>query len=76
MEPVSGWWWLVPFFLAIIGGLIAYLVLKGRNRTTAEHMLIFGIVWTIIGPILLIAFAGFLFGVFSTSVTVSTATFP
>ena len=27
-EPVSGLWWLLPLFLAWIGGLIAYFVLK------------------------------------------------
>ncbi|MGD1054830.1 MAG: zinc ribbon domain-containing protein [Nitrososphaerales archaeon] len=60
-EPVSGLWWLVPFFFAWIGGLIAYFVLKDRNRETAEHMLIFGIVWTFVGGIIV----GFLlFGLF------------
>jgi hypothetical protein len=44
MEPISGWWWLLPIFLAWIGGLIAYFVLKDRNQKTAEHMLIFGVV--------------------------------
>ncbi len=51
IEPISGWWWLVPFFLAWIGGLIAYFVLKDRNQKTAEHMLIFGVVWTFVGAI-------------------------
>lgn len=63
MEPVSGWWWLVPFFLAWIGGLIAYFALKNRNEKTAKNMLIFGIVWTFI-PIILVAVAGFIFGLF------------
>jgi heme/copper-type cytochrome/quinol oxidase subunit 2 len=58
-EPISGWWWLVPFFLAWIGGLIAYFVLKDRNQKTAEHMLIFGVVWTFVGAIV-IAFVLFI----------------
>jgi uncharacterized membrane protein YeaQ/YmgE (transglycosylase-associated protein family) len=64
IESVSGWWWLLPFFLVFIGGLIAYFVLKDRNEKTATNMLIFGVVWTLIGPIVLIALAGFLFGFF------------
>ncbi len=48
VEKISAWWWLVPFFLAFIGGLIAYFVLKDRNQKTAEHMLIFGVFWTFI----------------------------
>ena len=63
-EPISGWWWLVPFFLAWIGGLIAYFVLKDRNQKTAEQMLIFGVVWTFVGAIVVVAVAGFLFGLF------------
>jgi uncharacterized membrane protein YeaQ/YmgE (transglycosylase-associated protein family) len=52
-EPVSGVWWLLPLFLAWIGGLIAYFVLKDRNQTTAEHMLIFGVVWTFVGAVVI-----------------------
>jgi uncharacterized membrane protein (UPF0136 family) len=52
-EPISGLWWLVPFFLAWIGGLIAYFVLKDRNEKTAEHMLIFGVVWTFVGALVI-----------------------
>ena len=74
-EPISGLWWLVPFFLAFIGGLIAYFVLKDRNQKTAEHMLIFGIVWTFVGGILvaLVAFALFYVTSATIVVTVSTA---
>jgi len=68
-EPVSAAWWLLPFFLAWLGGLIGYLVLKDRNRGTATNILIFGIVWTFLGIIALIAFAGFLFGLFGTFTT-------
>ena len=44
-ERISGWWWLLPFFLTWIGGLIAYIVIKDRNPKTARKMLIFGLVW-------------------------------
>ena len=70
-------WWLVPFFLAFIGGLIAYFVLKDRNQKTAEHTLIFGVVWTFVGPILV---GGLLFGLFGTFTTTTvhytTSVFP
>ena len=58
-EQISWLWWLLPFFLAWIGGLIAYFVLKDRNQKTAEHMLIFGVVWTFAG-VLFIAFVFFI----------------
>ena len=64
MERISGWWWLLPIFLSWLGGLIAYLVLKDRNRKTATYMLIFGIVWTIGALIIGIAIAGLIFGLF------------
>ena len=78
MEPISGLWWLVPFFLAFIGGLIAYFVLKDRNQKTAEHMLIFGVVWTFVGPILVGGLLFGLFGTFTTTTTVhyTTSVFP
>ena len=63
-EPVSGLWWLLPFFLGWIGGLVGYFVLKDRNRSTATHILIFGIVWSFVGIILAIALAGFIFGLY------------
>ena len=73
IEQISALWWLVPFFLAWIGGLIAYFVLKDRNQKTAEHMLIFGVVWTFVGAILLAAVGFALFYVTSTA-TATTAT--
>jgi hypothetical protein len=58
-EHVSAAWWLLPFFLAWIGGIAGYFALKDRNRSTATNILIFGIVWTFVGALLLgiIAFA-------------------
>ena len=63
-EPVSGWWWLIPFFLAWIGGLINYFVLKDRNRKTARNMLIFGIIWTFVGIVFVVTLGYALVAVF------------
>jgi hypothetical protein len=79
-ERISRWWWLLPFFLGWVGGLVDYLVLKDRNQKTAEHMLFFGVIWTFVGTILWgVAIAGFAFGLFGTlsatsNVTVTTLT--
>jgi len=48
---VSALWWLVPFFFGFLGGIIAYFAVKQRNRRTANRLLIFGILWTILPAI-------------------------
>jgi hypothetical protein len=62
-QPVSGAYWLLPFFLGIIGGIIGYFMVKDRNRGTANGLLVFGIVWTVIWVIIdyvvLYAYLGF-----------------
>ena len=60
MEQISAWWWLLPFFLAWIGGVHAYIVLKDRNEKTATNMLILGVVWTFVGIIVLAVLNAFL----------------
>ncbi len=45
---VSGLYWLLPLFFALLGGIIAYLVVKDRDRKQANYMLIFGLVWTFV----------------------------
>lgn len=41
-------WYLVPLLFAIIGGVIGYYAVVGRNKTMAKNMLIVGIAMTII----------------------------
>jgi len=41
-------WWLVPIFFGIIGGIVAYVGVKGDDQDMADGLLIFGIVWSII----------------------------
>lgn len=45
---VSNWWYLVPVFLGIIGGLIAWVVNKDVNPRKAKKLLIIGIVIPIV----------------------------
>lgn len=47
-EHVSSAWYLVPFFLGIIGGLIAWVVNKDRDAKKARNFLVFGLIWTVV----------------------------
>jgi len=55
-EPVSNWWYLVPFFFAFIGGIVAWAVNKDSDPKKAKNMLIFGIVWTCVPIIVILIF--------------------
>ena len=44
----SRWWYLLPIFFNIIGGIIAYLILKRENKELAEKCLIVGLIFFII----------------------------
>jgi Mg-chelatase subunit ChlD/ribosomal protein L40E len=44
----SPFWWFLPFFLGVIGGLIAWLALKDKNRDMAKRLLITSIAWTVL----------------------------
>lgn len=48
----SKWWYLLPLFLGILGGIAAYLLLQDRDKYFAKKTLIFGIVMTIIFVVL------------------------
>ena len=54
MEPErqrSNWWYLVPIFLGIIGGIIAYFALRNDDRQKAKKCLYIGLVLFAIGII-------------------------
>lgn len=44
----SGMWYLLPIFLSIIGGVIAYFVIKEDDPKKAKNCLYLGIALTII----------------------------
>ena len=52
----SRWWYLLPIFFGIIGGIIAYLVLKDDDKTLAKNCLYLGIILTVIGFVIGIIF--------------------
>lgn len=44
-KPGAGWtWYLLPFFLSIMGGVIAYYALRDRDPLTGKNCLKLGVV--------------------------------
>jgi len=60
----SRWWYLLPIFLSVIGGIIAYLVLKDDDRALAKNCLYLGIILTATGFVI-----GLVFGMMSALMT-------
>ena len=48
----SGAWYLLPIFFTVIGGVIAYFVIKDDDPKKAKNCLYLGIILTVIGVIL------------------------
>ena len=48
-KPRSNWWFLLPIFLGLIGGVIAYFVLRHDDPRKAKNCLYLAIVLAIIG---------------------------
>ena len=61
VESVSSAWYLVPLFLGIIGGLIAWVVNKDRDPGKARNFIILGVALTVIGVVLWWGFIAALF---------------
>jgi uncharacterized membrane protein len=54
----SNWWFLVPILLGLIGGIIAFFVLKRDDPKKAKNCLYLGIGLFIIGVIINLAIFG------------------
>ena len=47
----SNWWYLLPIFLGVIGGIIAYFAIRKDDRQKAKKCLYIGLVLFAIGII-------------------------
>ena len=54
----SNWWFLLPILLGLIGGVIAFFVLKRDNPRKAKNCLYIGIMLFVIGIVINLAFFG------------------
>ena len=57
-RPRSSWWYLVPIFLGLIGGIIAYFALRNDDREKAKKCMYLGLILLAVGIILDISLAG------------------
>jgi len=53
----SNWWYLLPIFLGIIGGVIAYFALRNDDRQKTKKCLYLGLILGAIGIFFQILFA-------------------
>lgn len=56
-KPRSYWWFLLPIFFGIIGGIIAFFVIRTDDPKKAKNCLYLGIILMVIGIALNIIFA-------------------
>jgi hypothetical protein len=50
----SKWWYLLPIFLGVIGGIIAWMALKSFDRKMAKNCLILGVILDVIEIMILV----------------------
>lgn len=50
----SNWWYLLPIFFSLVGGVIAYFAIKNDDPKKARNCLAIGIILTAIGVVLTI----------------------
>ena len=55
----SNWWYLLPIFLGIIGGIIAYFALRRDDREKAKKCIYLGLILLALGIIIDISLADF-----------------
>ena len=51
-RPRSNWWFLLPIFLGIIGGIIAYFVLRRDDPRKARNCIYLGLALMAVGIVL------------------------
>ena len=52
----SNWWYLLPIFLGIIGGIIAYFAIRHDDRAKAKKCLYLGLILTTVEIIIDVSF--------------------
>ena len=57
-EGVSSAWYLLPIFLGLIGGIIAWAVIRDRDSKKARKMLIVAVILTVMPLIIGLVFWG------------------
>jgi len=53
----SNWWYILPIFFGVIGGIIAYFAIRKDDRTKAKKCLYLGLILGTIGVFLQILFS-------------------
>lgn len=53
----SNWWYLLPIFFSVIGGVIAYFILRKDSPKLAMNCFIVGLILTVIGVIFSLSFS-------------------
>ena len=56
-RPRSNWWYLLPIFFSLIGGIIAYFAIRHDDRRKAKKCLYLGIILTMFSIIINIGLA-------------------
>ena len=54
----SNWWYILPIFLGVIGGIIAYFVLRKDDHEKAKKCMYIGLILLAVGILLEISLAG------------------
>ena len=57
-RPRSNWWYLLPIFFSLIGGIIAYFAIRHDDQRKAKKCLYLGIILTMISIIINIGLVG------------------
>jgi len=44
----SPFWWVLPLLFGLLGGIIGYVALRDEDADRGTHILIFGIIWSVV----------------------------
>ena len=55
----SNWWYLLPIFLGIIGGIIAYFAIRKDDLPKAKKCICLSLIFLAVGILVDVFFAGF-----------------